>query len=104
MEQIFIDRFIIPETSKAEFIERMTINRNLISKLPGFIRDDVYKRNDEQGNTLCITVAVWESEAAIANAKEQVQADYKKTGFDMPGMLQRLNIKMERGQYRKMVD
>lgn len=99
MEQIFIDRFIIPQSAKAEFTERMQINRNFISKLPGFVGDDVYERRDEDGSYLFITIAVWASEALLKNAKDLVQMEYKREGFNLPSMLERLGIRMERGQY-----
>lgn len=103
-ERIFIDRFEVPQESKAEFIERMNINRNLIKNLPGFVEDAVYERNDELGNLICVTVAVWESEEAIKKAREAVQAAYKKEGFNLQAMLERLNITMvERGVYTKQV-
>jgi heme-degrading monooxygenase HmoA len=103
-ERIFIDRFMVPQKSKPEFIERMNINRNLIKTLPGFIEDSAYERTDEQGNLICVTVAVWASEESIKNAREAVQAAYKKEGFNLPAMLERLNITMiERGVYTKQV-
>ena len=102
MEQIFIDRFTMPENALPEFTERMEFNRNFLRTLPGFIRDDAYESRDDQGNILCITVAVWESTAAVHNAKEQVEAEYKKINFDMPAMLERLDIRMERGLYRRL--
>lgn len=103
-ERIFIDRFVVPQKSKSEFIERMNINRNFIKNLPGFIEDAIYERNDEQGNLICITIAVWTSEEAIKNAREAVQAEYKKEGFNLQSMLERLNITMaDRGVYTKQV-
>lgn len=102
MEQLFIDRFIVPEAAKAEFMERMAINRNLIKKLPGFIRDVAFVRESELGELHCITVAVWESEAALKAAKASVQAAYQEQGFNLPAMLERLDIRMERGQFRKL--
>ena len=104
MEQIFIDRFIIPQSAKVEFTERMQINRRFISKLPGFVRDDVYERQGEDGNFLCITIAVWVSEAMLKNARELVQAEYQREGFNLPALLERLGIQMERGQYYRFND
>ena len=104
-EQIFIDRFIVPQNSKTEFIKRMKINRDLIKTLPGFIEDSVYERNDEQGHVIFVTVATWASEEAIKKAKDAVQAAYRKEGFNIQAMLERLNITMaERGVYTKHVD
>lgn len=100
--QIFIDKFFVPANAKAEFIQRMNINRKFISKLPGFIRDDVYARNNENGNMICITVAVWENQDALNKAKATVQAEYKREGFDPAAMMERLNITMDRGVYEKL--
>src|SRR5882672_5955382 len=91
-EQIFIDWFIVPAKARPEFIERMNINRNFIKTQPGFIEDTVYERIDEQGNLICVTVAVWASEEAIKKAREAVQVEYKKQGFNIQAMLERLNI------------
>ena len=101
MEQIFIDRFKMPQAAKSEFIERMQINRNFISKLTGFVRDEVFESQDDDGNFLCVTIAVWADEAVLKKAKELVQAEYLQRGFNMPAMMERLSIKMERGQYSR---
>lgn len=98
----FIDKFVIPAAAKAEFFERMQINRQLIKTLPGFISDAVYVSTDDSENLNCITIAQWESLEAVTNAKAVVQAEYKKQGFDLSGMLKRLNIKMERGTYKEL--
>jgi len=100
-EQIFIDRFIVPEKAKQEFTERMNINRSFIKNLPGFIEDTVYERVDEQGNLIVVTVAVWANPEAIKKAKEAVQAEYQKQGFNVQEMLTRLNIIIDRGVYKK---
>ena len=101
-ERVFIDRFVVPQTSEQEFMERMTVNRNFIKDLPGFIEDAAYERRDEQGNLIIVTVAIWENEEAIKKAKEAVQAEYKREGFNMPATLERLKITMiERGVYTK---
>jgi heme-degrading monooxygenase HmoA len=102
MQQIFIDKFIIPQASKNEFLERMNINRSFIKKQPGFVGDSAYERIDEKGNLVCVTIAIWENEDVLKSAKEAVQAEYKKQGFNLAAMLERLNITIERGAYTKM--
>ena len=87
MEQILIDKLIVPEKAKQEFTEMLNFNRNFIKKLPGFIEDKVYERTDEDGNLICITVAVWESTEAIKKAKVAVQAEYQKQGFNLQDTL-----------------
>jgi hypothetical protein len=100
----FIDKFFIPAAAIAEFHERMRINRIFLKTLPGFIKDAAYEHPDEHGNLICITVAEWESMDALNKAKEAVQAEYKKEGFNPAEMFQRLNISMDRGIYREVKD
>ena len=101
-EQIFIDRFFVPKNAKPEFSERMHINRIFIQKQPGFIRDNVYERTDENGDFYYVTIAVWENHEAVKNAKKTVQAEYEREGFDMPGMINRLHILIDRGIYENL--
>lgn len=101
MKQIFIDTFIVPEKSKREFLERVRINRNFIKQLNGFIKDEAYERTDENGNLIYMTIAIWENEAVLKKAKETVQAEYKKQGFSMAEMFERLHIVMERNIYKE---
>lgn len=102
MEQIFIDHFIVPRSAKNEFLERMTVNRIFIKDLPGFIRDEAYECSKENGSLQYITIAVWENEQAIRQAKTLVQAKYQLEGFDLQAMLDRLEIRMEREVYRRL--
>jgi len=70
----------------------MSINRNLIKKLPGFIEEAVYERSYEHGNLIYITIAVWECEDVLQNAIEAVQAENKKQGFNPAEMFERLPL------------
>ncbi|MEW6194848.1 MAG: antibiotic biosynthesis monooxygenase [Bacteroidota bacterium] len=102
MNQIFIDRFVVPKNSFEEFVQRMKYNRNFIKNMPGFIKDEAYKSSAENGNIIIVTVAVWENEELLLKAKEAVQAEYKRIGFNLPEMLTRLNITIERGTYKEI--
>lgn len=98
----FIDKFLIPAAGKKEFYERMRINRDFIRKLPGFIEDHAYEYSDPDGNLICVTIAHWESREAVAKAKEAVQVEYKREGFNPEEMFKRLNIVMDRGIYTEV--
>ncbi|AOP33236.1 antibiotic biosynthesis monooxygenase [Leptospira tipperaryensis] len=100
MQKILIDRFILPKSSQEEFFQRVKINRDFIKTLPGFIKDSAYSR--EEGDLLFfVTVAVWKDQEAIENAKKNVFSEYEKQGFDMPAMLKRLGISIERGIFEE---
>lgn len=100
----FIDKFFVPANSKKEFIERMSYNRNFLKTLPGFIKDEAFQQTDANGNLTVITVTCWENEEAIKKAKESVQAEYKRIGFNLPEMMERLHITLERGIYQEMTN
>lgn len=104
-EQVqFIDKFLVPSAGIAAFKQRVAVNRQFIKTLPGFISDAAYEHFDEQGNLVFITIAQWENKAAVASAREQVQAEYKRSGFDMPAMMKRLGISMDRGLYTRATE
>jgi len=100
----FIDKFFIPAAAIAEFQQRTKINRDFIRTLPGFIKDEAFQYSDENGNLICITVAEWESMEAMNKAREAVQAEYKKEGFNPAEMMKRLNISMDRAVYHLVKD
>ena len=104
MKQIFIDKFIIPQSGKQEFTERMSFNRGFIKNLPGFLGDAAYERTDENGNTICITIANWESEDTLNQAKIAVQAEYQRISFNPTELLSRLSITMEREIYQPVAN
>ncbi|MBM9577077.1 antibiotic biosynthesis monooxygenase [Leptospira sp. 201903070] len=102
MQKILIDRFIVPEPGREEFFQRVKINRDFIKTIPGFIQDSAYYR-EEGGLLFFVTFAVWKDEAALENAKKNVLAEYERKGFDMPAMLKRLGISIERGIFEGFV-
>ncbi|SDF53399.1 hypothetical protein SAMN04487996_11189 [Dyadobacter soli] len=97
----FISKYLIPAASKETFLERQHIARAFIHTLDGFVHDHAYERITETGDTEYITVATWTSEEAVHNAREAVNAENLRTGFNRAEMLQRLNIKMEPGLFRE---
>lgn len=98
----FIDTFIIPEKARETFINRMNINRNLLKTLPGFIEDTAYEKTAGDSKFNYITIAVWESEEAITNAKKTVASQYEKEGFNLPEFIMENGIIMERAVYKEI--
>jgi hypothetical protein len=101
MKQIFIDKFIIPANAGTEFTDRLNYNRNFIKKLEGLIEDSIYQRTDEIGNTVLITIAIWQNAEVLGRAKAAVQAEYQRIGFNPAELLTKLNITMERDIYNE---
>jgi heme-degrading monooxygenase HmoA len=101
--QYFIDKFLVPKNGVQEFKQRMAYNRQFLRRLPGFVEDAAYERTDANGDLVVVTVAKWESEEAVKNAKGAVQAEYQRIGFDAAEMYARLKIQApDRGVYTKV--
>jgi len=98
----FIDKFIVPAKAKTSFLERMNHNRSFLKKLPGFVRDEAYEQTDDEGDLTLITIAVWENIDFVSKAKEAVQAEYKRIGFNLSEFLQQSNITLERGVFHEV--
>lgn len=98
----FIDTFIVPEQARQAFLNHMNINRNLIKMLPGFVGDHAYEKTGGDGRFNYITIAVWESEEAVANAKKAVTAQYEKEGFNLPEFIKDNGIILDRAMYSEM--
>lgn len=101
MQPILIDKFIVPEEAKEEFVNRLNTNLDFIGTLPGFVKTAVYEQTDGEGEFNFVTTAFWESNEALTNAKEAVKNEYQRQGFDPPEMFERLNIRMDRAVYRE---
>ena len=102
VQQIMIDRFTVPANARAEFLEKMYLNRSFVETLPGFVEGTAYEQIGGEGEYNFVTVAAWESEEALANAKKSVSAYYQKQNINLPEMLNRLNVKLDRAVYQKM--
>lgn len=101
MKVVLIDRFVVPSTSKTQFLERMKVNRDFIKTLPGFVEDSAYEQAGENRSNY-VTIAVWQDEESIQKAKQAVTREYQDEGFNMPEFIRKLNITLERGVYQKL--
>lgn len=98
----FIDKFVVPAAARQEFMDRVHINRRFIKTLNGFVEDAAYEGTDEKGNFTLVTMAVWQNEEALKKAKEAVQAEYRREGFNPAQLMERLHITMDRGVYQQV--
>jgi heme-degrading monooxygenase HmoA len=94
---VFIDKITVPVTYKEEFVTRMKTTQHFLHALPGFISQATYERTNGEGHVIFITVTVWKDQAAIDNAQQAVEAEYKRTGFDRAAFNKKMNITREGG-------
>jgi len=101
MEKVLIDTFIVPEESKAAFLERARKVQRFIRTLPGFVEGFLYEKKDGESRHNFLTIAVWESEEAFENAKAAVALEYKQRGYDPQETVIRLKIERVRSTYER---
>jgi peptide methionine sulfoxide reductase MsrB len=77
MEKVLIDTFIVPEESKAEFLEGARKVERFIGTLPGFVEGFLYEKKDGESRCNFLTTAVWESEEAFEIAKGLWPSNFK---------------------------
>ncbi|MGG6230452.1 ester cyclase [Tenacibaculum sp. SDUM215027] len=94
----FVDEFIIPKKSYKYFKEKLDYNRNFIKNIDGFINDKVLIQNSESNSIINLTtIAIWENQKKLDNAKALVQDKYKKIEFNPENFNKEHNIEMNRG-------
>ncbi len=98
--QFRIDGFSVPAASRPEFETAMRRNLTFIQTLPGFLGHLVFEKSAGPSTLDIVTIAVWESQEAVAAAGEKVRAYYESIGFDMPAMLARWGVTAALGFYR----
>lgn len=97
-----IDTFIIPESVREIFINRMNKYRSILKTLPGFVEDHVYEKASSKSNINCITTTVWESEGALANAKKAIIQYNIEENLNLQEFMQKNGITLERAIYNEI--
>ncbi len=101
MEVVLIDRFVVPEASKAQFLREIQRSAALIKTLPGFVEGFVYENTGGEAGHAVVTTAVWKDEEAFQNARRSAAEEFRKIGFDPAEIMKNLNVAMERAVYRR---
>lgn len=97
-----IDKFVVPENARNEFLERVKATHELLRKQPGFLRDFLLEQNVIPGEFNLVTFVEWESQSVFEKAKDAVSTLHKQLRFNPQEMLARLGIRAELGNYRHL--
>jgi heme-degrading monooxygenase HmoA len=101
MEIVLIDKFVVPEASKARFLQEVQRSAAIIKTLPGFVEGFVYEKTGDGTGNAVVTTAVWKDEDAFRNAKQSAAEEFRKIGFDPAEIMKSLNVEIERAVYRR---
>lgn len=101
MEKVLIDTFVVPEESKAAFLEASRRVQSFLRTLPGFVEGFLYEKKDGESRYNFLTIAVWKDEEAFENAKRSVALEFQKRGFNPQETRKKLKIESVRSVYER---
>jgi hypothetical protein len=95
-----IDRFVVPDAARAEFIGRVRMTHEVLRQQPGFVRDALLEHPGEApGESVILTIAEWRNLAVTEGARAAVAALHIRENFSPQELFARLGIKAELGNY-----
>lgn len=97
-----VDKFVVPDAARAEFVERVRGTHEILRTLPGFVRDSVLEKTGGSGEVNFVTVAVWCDAGAVEAAREVVRARHEEAGFSPQEMFARLGITADLAAYEQL--
>ncbi|MGP9800601.1 antibiotic biosynthesis monooxygenase family protein [Rheinheimera sp. NSM] len=97
-----VDKFIVPADARNEFLARILDTHQILRRQPGFVQDSVLEQTSGPGQYNIVTIAQWQSQAAIDAAKIAVQAEHAQSGFNPQQTMARLGVQADIANYAKL--
>jgi hypothetical protein len=97
-----VDKFVVPVPARDEFLHRVKKTHGMLKVQPGFLQDTVLEQVAGNGVFNFVTIVEWESQASVENAKAAVTSLYQQTNFNPQEMFDRLGIKADLANYRRV--
>lgn len=99
-----IDKFKVPPSARAEFLQKVRLTHAVLQTQPGFIQDFILEQTDGPGEFNFVTVAIWENAEVIGAARQAVITKHAEIGFNPAEMFERLGIKADVANYTQPED
>jgi heme-degrading monooxygenase HmoA len=97
-----VDKFVVPDRAREEFIHNVRNTHELLRTLPGFWQDFVLEQSSGPAEFNFVTIVEWDGVASLENARAAVMARHKQMNFDPQEMFARLGIRADLGNYRQI--
>jgi hypothetical protein len=102
-QQIYrVDKFVVPESAREEFLQKVQVTHERLRTLPGFVQDFILEQVSETAEFNIVTVVEWENKEAIEHAKEQIYQLYEEMNFNPKELFARLGIRADLGNYKSI--
>ena len=97
-----IDRFVVPDAARAEFIGRVRMTHEVLRQQPGFVQDILVEQPGEPRRIHHPTIVEWQKLAVTEGARAAVAALHARENFDAQELITRLGIKADLGSYQPL--
>jgi heme-degrading monooxygenase HmoA len=97
-----VDKFVVPAPAREEFLDRVHATHAVLRAQPGFVRDAILEQSSGPGEFNFVTIVEWENRGAIDGAREAVAALHQKMNFDAHAMINRLGIRADIANYKRV--
>lgn len=94
-----VDRFVVPETARNTFLERILIIRDFLETQPGCLFNRIAESRNEDETLSMMTIVEWRDRQAMAAAREKAKAFYEETGFAPKAFMAELGIEPDFGLF-----
>jgi len=102
-EEIFrVDKFVVSAHAREEFLTRVHATHEVLRTQAGFVRDAILEQTSGPGEFNFVTVVEWENSDAIDGARRAVAALHQKMNFDAQAMINRLEIRADIANYKRV--
>lgn len=97
-----VDKFLVPDAARQEFLQRVQQTHELLRMQSGFVRDAILEQQSGPGLFNFVTMVEWTSAEIIEPVSAAVAKLHADIGFDRQEMMSRLQIKADIGTYRRL--
>jgi heme-degrading monooxygenase HmoA len=97
-----VDKFVVPNGAREEFLDKARRTHALLKKQPGFLQDFVLEQSSGPGEFNFVTIVEWASPEAVENARAAVQALHREMNFNAQELFARAGIKADLANYTRL--
>lgn len=94
-----VDKFVVPDDARDEFIRELRRTHDLLAEQPGFVQDFLLEQSGGPGEFNFVTIVEWENQEAIEIARDAVSAMHERSDFDREELFTRHDIRADIATY-----
>ncbi|MGR6430247.1 antibiotic biosynthesis monooxygenase family protein [Rhizobium sp. PAMB 3174] len=97
-----IDKFSVPAAARDEFLVNVQRMDRILNQMEGCLGHRILEQVSGPGEFNIVTIAEWESEAALSKARETMAEAQAAMNFDPKELIARLSIRADIANYAEV--